>query len=69
MNTLTIRIPDDLARRLKSVAHARGISVNKLLTEISVQAITAYDAETGFKTAAATADIAGALQVLDRLDR
>lgn len=68
MNTLTIRIPDDLANRLKNTAQARGISVNKLITEISVQALTAYDAETRFKTMAADADIPAALTVLSRLD-
>lgn len=69
MNTLTIRLPDDLANRLKSTAHARGISVNKLITEISVQALTALDAETRFKTMAASADIPAALKVLERLGR
>ena len=68
MNTLTIRIPDDLADRLKNTAQSRGISVNKLITEISVQALTAYDAETRFKLMAAEADIPAALNVLDRLD-
>jgi hypothetical protein len=68
MNTLTIRITDDLANRLKSAARARRISVNKLITEISVQALTAYDAETRFKAMASGADIPGALKVLDRLD-
>ena len=69
MNTLTIRMPDDLANRLKSTAQARGISVNKLITEISVQALTALDAETRFKTMVASADIPAALKVLDRLDK
>lgn len=69
MNTLTIRIPDDLANRLKNTAQARGISVNKLITEISVQALTAYDAETRFKTMAVDADIPAALMVLDKLDK
>lgn len=68
MSTLTIRIPDDLAARLKSIALARGISVNKLITEISIQALSAYDAETRFKIAALDADIPGALNVLNRLD-
>ncbi len=68
MNTLTLRIPDDLAGRLKNTAQSRGISVNKLLTEISLQALTAYDAESRFRTAAASADIPAALKVLDRLD-
>lgn len=69
MNTLTIRIPDDLADRLKNTAQSRGISVNKLITEISVQALTAYDVETRFKLMAAEADIPAALSVLDRLDK
>ncbi len=68
MNTLTIRIPDDLADRLKSAAQARGISVNKFITEISVQALATQDAETRFKLAAAKADIPAALNVLARLD-
>lgn len=69
MNTLTIRIPDDLADRLKNTAQSRGISVNKLITEISVQALTAYDAETRFKLMAAEADIPAALNTLERLDK
>lgn len=68
MSTLTIRIPDDLANRLKNTAQARGISVNKLITEISVQALTAYDMETRFKVMAGDADISAALKTLDRFD-
>ena len=69
MNTLTLRLPNDLALRLKSVAKSRGISVNKLFTEISVQTVATFDAETRFKAMAANADIPAALQVLDRLDK
>ena len=68
MSTLTLRLPDDVANRLKSVAEARGVSVNKLITEISVQALAAYDTENRFKAMAAKADIPAALAVLDRLD-
>jgi predicted transcriptional regulator len=68
MSTLTLRLPDDVANRLKSVAEARGVSVNKLLTEISVQAIAAYDTEARFRIMAAEANIPAALAVLDRLD-
>lgn len=68
MSTLTLRLPEDLANRLKSAAEARGVSVNKLITEISVQALAAYDTETRFKAMAAKADIPAALAVLDRLD-
>jgi hypothetical protein len=66
---MTLRLPEDITNRLKNVAETRGISVNKLLTEISVQALATYDAETRFKTMAAEADIPAALAVLDRLDK
>ena len=69
MSTLTLRLPEELALRLKSVAEARGMSVNKLVTEISVQAITSYDTETRFKAMAAKASLPVALAVIDKLDR
>ena len=68
MSIVTLRLPEDLANRLKNVAGARGVSVNKLIMEISVQALAVYDAETRFKTMAAEANIPAALAVLDRLD-
>lgn len=68
MSTLTIRVPDDLVNRLKNIAHTRGINVDELITEISIQALTAYCAEACNKFMAAEADIPAALNVLDRLD-
>ena len=68
MSTLTLRLPEDVANRLRNVAQSRGLSVNKLITEISVQALAAYDTETRFKALASGADIPAALAVLDRLD-
>ena len=68
MSTVTLRLPEDLASRLKNAASSRGVSVNKLITEISVQALAAYDTETRFKAMAMEADIPAALAVLDRLD-
>jgi hypothetical protein len=61
-------LPDDVADRLRRVAETRGVSVNKLLTEISVQVLAAFDTETRFRVMAAEADIPAALAVLDRLD-
>lgn len=40
-----------------------------LITEISVQALAAYDSENRFRAMAAKADAPSALEVLDRLDR
>jgi predicted transcriptional regulator len=69
MSTLTIRLPDDTAQRLKSLARSRKLSVNKLIEELSAQAITAFDVEIQFKTLAASGDAQQALTILDRLDR
>ena len=68
MSTLTIRLPDDTAERLKTLARARKLSVNKLIEELSIQAITAADVETRFKALAAGGDRDQALAILDRLD-
>ena len=69
MSTLTIRLPDDTAERLKQLARARGISVNKLMEEMSTQALASFDAETRFRAMAAQGNIRNALDILDRLDR
>ena len=69
MSTLTIRLPDDTAQRLKGLAQTRGLSINKLMEELSAQAIAAFDMETRFRTLAASGDTAQALAILDRLDQ
>ena len=43
MSTLTIRLPDNTADRLKSLARSRGLSMNKLVEELSAQALAAWD--------------------------
>lgn len=43
MGTLTIRLPDDKHYRLKELAQARGISVNKLIEELSTIALAEFD--------------------------
>ncbi|OQX04506.1 MAG: CopG family transcriptional regulator [Desulfobulbaceae bacterium A2] len=68
MSTLTIRLPDDTAQRLKSLARSRGLSTNKLVEELSAQALAAWDTENHFRALAATGDIDQALIILDRLD-
>ena len=68
MSTLTIRLPDDTAERLKVLAKNRGLSVNKLIEEMSAQAIAAWDTEVHFRALAAKGDVNKALAILDRLD-
>ena len=69
MTTLTIRLPDDVSSRIKTAAAARGVSVNRWMADLSLQALTEQDAEASFRAMAAKADIPAALAILDRLDR
>lgn len=68
MSTLTIRLPDDTADRLKTLARSRGLSVNKLIEEMSTQAIASFDTETRFRAIASQGDAEQALKILRRLD-
>ena len=55
MTTLTIRIPDDTAARLREMAKHRGISLNKLMEEFSATGLAEFDTETRFRLRAAGA--------------
>ncbi|MEA1053630.1 ribbon-helix-helix protein, CopG family [Lamprobacter modestohalophilus] len=68
MTTLTIRLPDDTAERLKSLARSRGLSTNKLVEELSARALAAWDTENHFRALAAMGNVEEALAILDRLD-
>ncbi|EHC10523.1 toxin-antitoxin system HicB family antitoxin [Fischerella thermalis] len=68
MATLTIRLPDDKHNRLKELAQAKGISVNKLIEELSTIALAEFDAYTRFKAMAATGDPKEGLRILTKLD-
>ncbi|MCK5857701.1 hypothetical protein [Abyssibacter sp.] len=68
MATLTIRLPDDKHLRLKALAKRRHISVNKLMEELSTQAIAEFDSETRFRAMAARGSVKKGLRVLDKLD-
>ncbi len=68
MSTLTIRLPDNTSERLKSLAKSRGLSMNKLVEELSAQALAAWDTENHFRALAATGDTILAVAILDRLD-
>ena len=68
MTTVTLRLPDDTCQRLKQLAASRGISLNKLLEELSTAALAAHDAEARFRAMAGNADRRRAVAVLDRLD-
>ena len=50
MATMTIRIPDDKHSRLKALARYRHVSVNKLVEELSTQALAEFDSEVRFRS-------------------
>ncbi len=68
MSTLTIRLPDDTCHRLKQLAASRGVSLNKLIEELSTAALATHDAETRFAALAAGADKEKAMGTFARLD-
>ncbi len=68
MSTLTVRLPDDKHARLKALAGHRKISLNKLIEEISTQAIAEFDTEVRFRALAATSDTRRGLELLNKLD-
>lgn len=69
MGTLTIRVPDATHERLRRLAEARGVSVNKLIEELSTAALAEFDAETRFRVRAARGSLAKGLRLLDKLER
>lgn len=68
MATLTIRLSDDKHLRLKELAQAKGVSVNKLIEELSTIALTEFDAHTRFKALAIMGKPEEGLRILDKLD-
>ena len=68
MSTLTIRLPDDKHERLKALARANAISVNKLIDELATVALANFDARVSIETRAKRGDPSLALALLDKLD-
>ena len=68
MSTLTIRIPDAKHERLRTLAQARGLSVNKLIEELSTIALVQHDTELRFRAMAARGSRETGLALLDKLD-
>lgn len=68
MATLTARLPDDKHLRLKAMAKRKHISINKLMEELSTQAIAEFDAETRFRAMAASGNVDKGVAILDKLD-
>ncbi len=68
MTTLSVRLPDDMAEKLKHMAKAREISLNKLMFEISTQVLAEEEAKQYFLAGQLRGNPKKALQLLDKLD-
>jgi plasmid stability protein len=68
MSTLTIRLADEQHQRLRDLAARQGVSINKLMEELSTKAIAEFDAENRFRALAARGKIERGLEILDLLD-
>jgi hypothetical protein len=68
MATITLRVPDEKAKRLRALAKHRGVSVNKLLDEFSTQGLVEFDAENRFRALAARGSTREGIKLLDELD-
>lgn len=69
MSTLTIRLPNDKADRIRELARMKGVSVNKLFDEWTAQMLTELDVERRFRLMATQGDPQAALRILEKLDQ
>lgn len=68
MATLTVRLTEAKAARLKAIAGNKNISVNKLIDELATYAIAEYDVQTRYQVRAKRGSAARGLATLDKLD-
>jgi len=68
MSTLSVRLPDDIANRLKSLVHSRNISLNKLMNELSTRILVEEEAKQQFLAAQLRGKRERGLRMLDELD-
>lgn len=66
MTAFTVRLDDDKHHRLKNLAAARGVSVNKLMEEAASIMLAEFDAYTHFQIRAARGDVQRGLALLDK---
>ena len=69
MTTMTIRLPEDKYERLRELARRRGISLNRLMDELSTIALAQDDIEMRFRALATKGSPEAGLRILEKLDR
>ena len=68
MSVMTMRLADAQHERLKRLAQSRGISLNKLIEELTTRALTEFDVEARYRARAAGGAPVEGLRLLDELD-
>lgn len=68
-SVVMLRLPEDQHQRLKAMAQARGVSLNKLFEQLTSQALTENDIELRYRRIAASGSAERGLALLDKLDR
>jgi plasmid stability protein len=68
MAVLTVRMPDDRHLRLKALAASQGVSVNKMIEELTTAALVEFDTHNRFKARADRGSAARGLEILNELD-
>jgi hypothetical protein len=69
MSVVTLRLPEEQHQRLKAMAQARGMSLNKLFEQLTSQALIENDIELRYRRMAAAGSAERGLALLDKLDR
>lgn len=69
MSTLNIRLSVDTHERLKLMARAKGVSMNKLIDELATVALATFEARVQFETQAVRGNAGRSLSLLAKLDR
>ena len=69
MSVVTLRLPDDQHQRLKAMAKARGVSLNKLFETLTAQALTENDTELRYRRLAASGSAKRGIELLDKLQQ
>ena len=67
MSTLSVRLPDDVANRLKDSANNRNVSLNELISELSTRALLEEETKQQFIAAQLRENRKRGLQILDEL--
>ncbi|MEC4894243.1 MAG: toxin-antitoxin system HicB family antitoxin [Oscillatoria sp. PMC 1051.18] len=68
MATITINLPDEHHQKLKDLAAYRGVSIDKLIEELSTVAFVEFDSENRFRIRQNRGSKERGLDLLDTLD-